>query len=88
MQKKTYATDIGVHKLQWDLKMRNDEYQSIFQLSLCAHTRRKVVRDRQGQVFDILCKLECERKRIIFTVFQQRLLTTQDLDSSALNFRY
>jgi len=86
-KKKAYATEIGGHKLQWDLKMKNDDFQSIFQLSLCAHTRRKVVRNPQWDVLEILCKPEYERKRIIFIVFQQ-LIIAKYLDLSELDFPY
>ncbi len=87
-KKTPYATEIGVHKASTEFKMKNDDFQSIFQLSVCAHTPHKQLGRLLCQRLNMLCKLECERKSVIFLVFQQRLITAKYWDLSALDFRY
>ena len=97
-KKKTpYAARIGVHKASTGFKNEKRSSSIYISVPLCAHTPRKYLDQPQGlnqlrghglNVLNLLCELESERKKIIFLVFQQRLITAKYLDLFALDLRY
>ena len=72
-------------RLQLDLEMKKTIFNMYFSYPFRRTLPRKQLDPHQCQWLDMLCRLECERKKVISLAFQQRLITAKFLDSSTPN---